>query len=61
MTQLIPFSILVCLLKKKEKEKERAKEIKDVCLLGLEVICSQFGVVNLEQDVGIANGGSGNL
>lgn len=32
-----------------------------MCSLGLEVICSQFGVVNLEQDVGIANGGSGDL
>lgn len=31
------------------------------CLLGFEVISSQFGVVNLEQDVGIANGGSSDL
>jgi len=29
-----------------------------LCLLGFEVISSQFGVVNLEQDVGIVNGGT---
>lgn len=34
---------------------------KGPCLLGFEVICSQFGVVNLEQDVGIANGGCSDL
>lgn len=33
----------------------------DSCLLGPEVISSQLGVVNLEQDVGIADGGSSNL
>lgn len=31
------------------------------CSLGFEVISSQFGVVNLEQDVGIADGGGSDL
>lgn len=30
-------------------------------LLGFEVICCQFGVINLKQDVGISNGGSVDL
>ena len=33
----------------------------DSCLLGPEVISSQFGVVNLEQDVGVADGGTSDL
>lgn len=33
------------------------QEYEDSCLLDLEIISSQFGVVNLEQDVGIADGG----
>lgn len=41
------------------QNKDRRGE--DLCSLGLEVICSQLGVVNLEQDVGIADGGSGDL
>lgn len=32
-----------------------------LCLLVLEVISSQFGVVDLEQDVGVADGGSVDL
>ena len=34
---------------------------KESFLLDPEVISSQFGVVNLEQDVGIADGGSSDL
>lgn len=30
----------------------------DSCILGSEVISSQFGIVNLEQDAGIVEGGT---
>ena len=41
--------------------KMRIQKYPDSCLLGPEVISSQFGVVNLEQDVGVADGGISDL
>lgn len=40
------------------KRKIDPQKYKELCLLGSEVISSQFGVVNLEEDVGVADGGS---